>query len=291
MHGQPLDASPACNVLGSAKKACNGIEEDMFVNNRLGNILVKACRQKGFTVTGHRMSRQSNHGNTPQEWIGINAPQDFCPIHLRQRDVEEDEVWVVVLKSSQCLRTRFIGRDLIEVVEHGPEEQEIIRIIFDDGYLSHVPNALRCFSSMGAIRAKAASRSCSNPAIASRCSAIASRSMFPARACIVRMRRCPEVDFSECAARPTDSRSPSCRPTRTASSRFGVCSRKRARIRWASCIPPSLWRFARTVSSKSCPAVITPPLRTHHISCCLIQMDKVCTKDIASRATVFFQSE
>src|SRR5215470_7891021 len=133
MHGQPLDASPAGNVQGSGKEARNGIEEDVLVNNRLGNILVKACRQKGFTVTGHGMGRQSNHGNTSQEWIGIKAPQDLCPIHLRQRDVEEDEVWLCVLKSSQCLRARFIGRDRIEVFEYGPEEQEIIRIIFDDG--------------------------------------------------------------------------------------------------------------------------------------------------------------
>src|SRR5215813_182973 len=142
MHGQPLDALPACNVLASAKKACNGTEEDMLVNNGLGNILVEACRQKGFTVTGHGMSRQSDHGNTPQEWISLKAPQDLCPIHLRKRDVEKDEVWLFVLKSSQCLRTRFIGRDLIEVLEHGLEEQEIIRIIFNDGNLPHVPNSL-----------------------------------------------------------------------------------------------------------------------------------------------------
>ena len=47
------------------KEARNGIEEDILVNNGLGNIFIEAYGQKGFTVTGHGMGRQSDDGDAP----------------------------------------------------------------------------------------------------------------------------------------------------------------------------------------------------------------------------------
>src|SRR5690606_33894524 len=154
--------------------------------------------------------------------------------HLRQRDVQEDDVRPVGLEALDGGYARLVLRDLVAILEDRLHEHAIVGVVFDDGDLVTHPGIPFSIDSSSAIAfAKAISSSGSNAATGPGSSLAAARSISAAR---LRTRSAPRLaalDLRECAPISASRMSSSRTPVRICSTRRPAFLMNR-RIIWAT---------------------------------------------------------
>src|SRR5207244_5379405 len=93
----------------AAKVPLELLEQEVFVD-RLGEEIVAAARARALLVAAHRARREHDHRDARERRIGLQPARRLPAVHARQREIHQDEVWLVL--------NRALERRLAVLGEH-----------------------------------------------------------------------------------------------------------------------------------------------------------------------------
>ena len=129
----PLLLVPGIVYSGECQPPGDGLQENGLVHDRFGHIVVEALCQEFFPVSGHGMGGKGNDRRVLQLFLVPDPPKHVRAVHVGKRDVQENEIGIVLNEALQGAGPGFVFGEIVEVLQESLHQKAVVRIVFDDG--------------------------------------------------------------------------------------------------------------------------------------------------------------